>query len=64
MSYTLKYMDEFEDYHSTFIGEYDDKEAGIAAFHDFIKDAGVQPDGSWLELWDVSTYETILEHNY
>ena len=64
MTYTLKYMDEFEDYHSTLIGEYEDKEAGIAAFHAFIKDAGEQPDGSWLELWDCSTYETIKEHNY
>ena len=43
MTYTLKYMDEFEDYHSTLIGEYEDKEAGIAAFHAFIKDAGINP---------------------
>ena len=64
MMYQLAYMDEYEDYHTYFIDEYDNKDAGIAAFDRWIIEAGDQPAGSWLELWEADTYETIKEHNY
>ena len=64
MKYELGFMDEYEDYHTTFLGTFEDTDAGLAAFDKFLIELGDQPAGSWLELWDCSTYETIKEHNY
>ena len=57
-------MDEYEDYHTTYINTFNDKDTAISAFDRWIIEAGDQPAGSWLELWEVNTYDTIKEHNY
>jgi hypothetical protein len=64
MEYQLAYMDEYEDYHTTYISTFNDKDTAISAFDRWIIEAGDQPAGSWLELWEVDTYDTIKEYNY
>ena len=64
MEYQLAYMDEYEDYHTTYINTFNDKDVAISAFDRWTIEAGDQRAGSGLALWEVNTCDTIKEHSY